>query len=154
MSEKNTILLRTIHRDYIRGRKVRLTEPEYFQIVKLWGEIAIEMMVQGKDIKLPFGLSTIGIRKRKRAYSIDYQESRKQKKAVFVPNVRSEGYASYLYWRRKYTTFKSKGWNLYKSVILGKAMYKVMIQRKGHTVFLQRVHTTMKKNRDFNRLKQ
>jgi len=109
----------------------------YKSIINLWGEKAIEYLVQGKDIQLPSKLSYIGIRKILKPTYVDYQESRRQKKCVVKPNTHSSFYGTKLFWNSHFTRFDVNHWSLTASRKLKQAVKRVMIIPNGHTNFVR-----------------
>lgn len=146
--DKNQYSLPEVYRFYKGRCKVRGKEPVDYKTHKLildtWGDLVVEYLRAGKDVKLHSGLATLQIRKVKCASYVDFKASKEAGRAVRKSNVHSGFYSAKLRWTRHYTKIASRGWRFDASRKLAKAISKVMKAPGGHRCFSIRAKVTPK----------
>lgn len=135
---KRQYSLSEVYEFYTQSCKTPVPLAQFKLVLELWGSEVNAALLQGKDIKLYHGLSTIGVRKKEKPYYIDKKASRELKTKVRRPNTHSGGYGARIAWRRHYTTMNTAGWEFEPSRELSRSLAVVMKMPGGHTNFVQR----------------
>lgn len=142
--DKKQITLPQVYKHYKTTTDNPVDYKIHKQILDAWGELVNEFLLQGKDVKLHNGMSTLGIRKKIKRTFIDKKASREAGKEIRSSNVHSGFYGANVFWRRHYTTFNSSGWGFFPSRALHRGLAKVMKTAGGHLRFMQRAMVTSK----------
>lgn len=140
--------------DVYKWYKSRVLSPVDYKTHKLvldvWGDVIIEYLLLGKDIKLHQGLSLLAVRKRPQKTYIDRKASKEYGKLVRKPNSHSGFFRAYIYWKKRYMRRSNKGWSFRASRKLSRALANVMQGYMGHTRFVQRAKIA--RNEEFRKL--
>lgn len=107
--QKHRATLLEIYKTY----EGNLTYKEYRSLLEdFFTLISIYLIKTGKSYKMPHGLGTLIIRKRKGSYAnrayINYQASRKYNKPIIFNNAHSAGYFATFKWEKKSCYLKNK----------------------------------------------
>ena len=135
---KNQYTLKEVYRWYTKKVENPVSYKVHKEVLDAWGDVMVEFLLEGKDIKLQQGMSVLGIRKKEKRTYVDRQASKKAGKLVVVQNSHSGFYGASIYWRRHYTTINSKGWSFRPSRELARGLADVMHTPLGHTKFVKR----------------
>lgn len=100
------------------------------------------MIEEGEQIRLPFRLSTIGIKKYKTNYLnpvFDYHYFNTTGKKAFIINTHSDDYKVYFYWRKDACSAKGKKYYNFNPVRdNSRALAKRMKMKNGHKIYSTR----------------
>lgn len=146
---KNQIPLTEVYKHYKDNTEKPLDYKTHKAVLDLWGKKVREALVEGKDIKLYHGLSSLGIRKRVKKTYIDKRASSEAGKIIRRSNSHSGFFAAKLLWRRHYTKFNSNNWGFHTCRELQSMITDVMSTLNGHLRYMQKalIPTTEKQRK-------
>lgn len=111
----------------------------YRKVILLWGLLATEYLLEGKDIPLYTGFKKFGIRKKYKPTFIDKLASEKAGKRVIGSNSHADFFGASVYWKTFHTRFNIKGWVFVPCRKLTRALAKVMQTPGGHRRFVEQI---------------
>ena len=136
--DKGQIPLDKAYQFYKENTENPVAKEVYKKVLDTWGELCVEALVEGKDIKFFSGMATVGVRKRVRPTYVDFKASREAGKEIRRSNSISNNYVAYVQWARSRTSVNSKGWKLVPSRKLQRALVPVMRTLRGHTRYVEK----------------
>lgn len=139
---RNQYTVNEMYAHYVKTTQNPVDKETFKTTLDVWGTIVNEYILQGRDVKFPHGLSTIGVRKREKPVYVDYKASREQGRRVMRSNSHSGFYGARVMWRRHYTTMNTRGWEFEPSRELSRGVAAVMKMPGGHTNFVKKAVVT------------
>lgn len=114
---------------------------QHWDICKKFNKMLSEAILEGKHVKLPFGLGMIYIKKFKHAakkFRFDYGEYNKTGKKLVHLNEHSDGFTGYWYWRKRDVRIAGVLAYSFKEVRANsRALAQIMKKEGGHKRFIQ-----------------
>jgi len=123
------------YKDMYKSKPV--TYKLFIKIINLWGEKAVDALINGSSIRLYYGLSRIYIDKVIGKTYLDWPATKLAKKPVIKPNLHSSFYRGRLRWKRGYTRMNSKGTSFVATNYMRGRMAEAFLMPGGHAKFLQ-----------------
>lgn len=111
----------------------------YREVVKLWGTLASEYLLDGRDIPLYVGFKKFGIRKKHKPTFIDYVATKKAGKLIIGSNSHAGFYGAKVYWKKFHTRFNVRGWIFIPCRKLTRALAAVMKTPGGHRKYVEQI---------------
>ena len=140
--DKKQVTLPQVYQHYKNTTEDPVDYKTHKQVLDTWGELVNEYLLQGKDVRLQSGMSTLGIRKKIKRTYIDRKASKQAGKEVRAVSTHSGFYGAKVWWRRHYTTFNSSGWGFFPSRALHRGLAAIMKSAGGHLRYMQRATVT------------
>jgi hypothetical protein len=140
--DKKQYSLLEMYAVYTKSCVTPVTFKVFKTILELWGSEVNASLLEGKDVRLYHGMSSLGVRKKEKPFYVDKKVSRELKTKVVRPNTHSGGYGARIMWKRHYTIMNSQGWEFEPSRKLSRGLAAVMKMPGGHTNFVQRAMVT------------
>tara|TARA_R110000772_G_scaffold27361_12_gene69653 strand:- start:895 stop:1344 length:450 start_codon:yes stop_codon:yes gene_type:complete len=141
---KNQYTLKQVYAHYKERVKDPVEYKEHKDILDLWGDKVVDVLLEGKDIRIGSGLSVLCIRKKKKPTYVNFKESKEKGRKIKSSNAHSGFYIARVVWRRHYTRINSSNWSFEPCRTLQRKLSEIMKTYLGHTRFTQQLSVTIK----------
>ena len=136
--EINKVSRRIQYRYYRKhtSPETRLSVSDWGKVLDLWSEKFMTSILEGRDVKLHWGLATLGIRKHIERTFLDRAGSKENGFRSRGNNLHSDFYVARFKWARHKTKGISRGWAFEATQKNRAALRDVMLKFKGHTRYV------------------
>lgn len=137
--DKGRILSKEMYNWYRDTVPKHVDYKTYKKVTFLWGRLACEYLLEGKDVPLYSGFKLFGIRKRYAPTYIDYKQTRIHGRKILMPNTHSNFYSARVHWRKNKTKFNVNGWMFEPNRKVSRELATVMKSPGGYRRYVGRV---------------
>lgn len=131
-----------LHRAYQLHYGVRLPAARFHAVCNACNAALVELLLAGREIKLPFGVGTLYVEKKKmnfaHALPLDYGHWQKTGEKRFHLNRHSDGFRARFHWRKQTVALVNKSFYAFVPArAAARALAQVLLSPGGHKSYQQ-----------------